>query len=915
MNKKKAIVQESLSQKLDAINKLVLEKLGKFKNDVIVIKSRNEFSKYIDECIKTGAIAIDTETNNSLDPFTCSIMGLCLFSDGQKQAYIPINHKDPITKEKLSWQLSKKDIEEELTKVKNSKVKVIMHNGKFDYEVIKHTCGIEIPPYWDTLIAAKLLNENEQSGLKHQYKSKFDKTLGENTIEKLFKGVCYAYVDPEIFALYAATDSFMTYKLYEYQRDEFKKPENIKIEKLFFEIEMPMVEIVAGMEAYGTRVDLDYQKKLVDKYNKKLLSIDQLILKELEILKPTIERWKSLPRAQVQEMIFPSEKVKKLDSFTEIYPATGERYKWGKKKCELIKDPINLSSPKQLSTLFYEVLDLPPVYSLKPTGTGKLELELLADNLQGMDDNAVFCIKNHDLLEKDFSGELKDLDENSFDDEEEEPEVLKEYKLQKEMKKFLKMASGVIYDSGIDAINEGRARIKSALRLCELLLERRETEKLITTYLSVIPALVDHWPDGKIRFQLNSIGARTGRFSSGGSWKFLKDDVPVTISGMNAQNIPNKNHEIRLLFKPDEERVFVGGDFSQQEPKLAAFLSQDKRMLETFKQGKDIYAVIAQSIFDNNYEDNLEFFDKEKKHVNLDGKERRAVGKVVILATMYGMGPSTLERQARRENDKLTKTGAQMLDDFFNDFAEVKTTIDGSQGICKIQGYIDTILGGCCRRRRLPNIRLPKYRARFIKKPDGLSIDDERRILEAYIGRANKYNNDFMPRDEFKLVQEEAKKNGVVIESNEIFIKKAQRQCFNSRIQGAAATLTKKTMILIYNDPILKELDANIVFQIHDEFILDCPKGNAKKVESRLMEIMTKSVNTLGITIGMKCDTVSENRWGEEPMTADLKKKYVELKDKKKVKDPLGELIKMFPNFPADSIIKVINNEVDVLQF
>ena len=338
-------------------------------------------------------------------------------------------------------------------------------------------------------------------------------------------------------------------------------------------------------------------------------------------------------------------------------------------------------------------------------------------------------------------------------------------------------------------------------------------------------------------------------------------------------------------------------------------------MLETFRDGKDIYAVIAQSIFENKYEDNLEFFDKEKKHVNLDGKERRAVGKVVILATMYGMGPSTLERQARRENDKLIKTGDKMLDDFFEDFADIKNTIDGSQRICRTQGYIDTILGGCCRRRRLPNIRLPRYKARFIKKPDSLNENEEKRILEAYLSRTEKYKNSFMPRDEFKLVQNEAKKNGVIIETNELFIKKAERQCFNSRIQGAAATLTKKTMILIYNDSVLRSLDANIVFQIHDEFILDCPVGNANKVENRLMEIMTKSVNTLGITVGMKCDTVIENRWGEDAMTADLKKKYVELKDKKKVNDPLGELIRMFPNFPADCITKVINNEIDVIKF
>ena len=80
----------------------------------------------------------------------------------------------------------------------------------------------------------------------------------------MFKGIQYADVQPEIFALYAATDSLMTYKLYQYQLQQMENEPNIY--KLFKETEMPLVVIVAEMELCGALVDLDYCEKLRNKY-------------------------------------------------------------------------------------------------------------------------------------------------------------------------------------------------------------------------------------------------------------------------------------------------------------------------------------------------------------------------------------------------------------------------------------------------------------------------------------------------------------------------------------------------------------------------------------------------------------------------------------------------------------------------
>ena len=87
-------------------------------------------------------------------------------------------------------------------------------------------------------------------------------------IEHLFADVEYAQVDPEIFALYAATDSFMTYKLYEWQKKQFEKLGHERLYWLFLNVEMPIVEVAAEMELTGIEIDKEYGKRLSAKYHK-----------------------------------------------------------------------------------------------------------------------------------------------------------------------------------------------------------------------------------------------------------------------------------------------------------------------------------------------------------------------------------------------------------------------------------------------------------------------------------------------------------------------------------------------------------------------------------------------------------------------------------------------------------------------
>ena len=81
---KKATASKTLSldAKLDLIRENVYRILGKYKDQTICIRDRESLTHYIDAAIANGEIAIDTETNNSLDPITCKLMGPCIYTPG-----------------------------------------------------------------------------------------------------------------------------------------------------------------------------------------------------------------------------------------------------------------------------------------------------------------------------------------------------------------------------------------------------------------------------------------------------------------------------------------------------------------------------------------------------------------------------------------------------------------------------------------------------------------------------------------------------------------------------------------------------------------------------------------------------------------------------------------------------------------
>lgn len=611
----------SIPERLAIINQRVLAVLSRQKDNVIVIKTKQAFHDYISSCIATGRIDIDTETNNSLDPVTCKIMGPCFYAPGLKQAYVPINHVDYATKQRLPWQLKESDVQEELKRVLAANTFVVMHNGKFDYEVLKCTCGVAVPPNWDTIVGARLMDENEfkdaGAKLKYIYAKYIDPEQEKYDIEELFENIQYAYVDPDIFALYAATDAMMTDKVYErLEKPFFDKPENKRLyENIFMGIEMPIVVVTAEMELAGITVDEALGAKLKDKYNAQLAAIDDKIKAKLDNLKPLVAYWKLLPSATDKPRVFPSKKSKmtpaklaatytipeyeqnpngtfKTDKAGNKLP-TGRFYKEGRPKMLQIDEDINLASPSQLAILFYDVLRI----NVKNNGrgTGEAELQDLADKLKDPGQYVSNAVKRTmaDVLEAirrmkvaeaapilqseddepaqpqrsakpaDYSMDV-DEDDEDYDADEDDEDESDDAGDSGKIKTFSVQLTKDITPDDLKTLEKEmrpafEAGIEAARSLCQAILDRRAIVKLVTTYIDVIPELAQHWPDHRIRFHLNSLGTDTGRYSSGGKIKYYDEatDTPVVVSGINIQNIPGASSgtggEVRMLFKATEK--------------------------------------------------------------------------------------------------------------------------------------------------------------------------------------------------------------------------------------------------------------------------------------------------------------------------------------------------------------------------
>ena len=202
------------------------------------------------------------------------------------------------------------------------------------------------------------------------------------------------------------------------------------------------------------------------------------------------------------------------------------------------------------------------------------------------------------------------------------------------------------------------------------ILEYRQLKKLLSTYLTALPAAINP-ATGKVHTVYNQTVTATGRISS---------------SAPNLQNIPvreEQGREIRRAFIPDDGHLFLSADYSQIELRLVADFAGDETMLEAFRNGDDIHAITAARIYHKGVD---EVTADERRHA-----------KTANFGILYGISAFGL---ASRLN--IPRGDAkQLIDNYFATFPTIHKYMSDSVELAREHGYVVTKMG---RKRRLPDI-------------------------------------------------------------------------------------------------------------------------------------------------------------------------------------------------------------------
>lgn len=216
----------------------------------------------------------------------------------------------------------------------------------------------------------------------------------------------------------------------------------------------------------------------------------------------------------------------------------------------------------------------------------------------------------------------------------------------------------------------------------------KECTKLLSTYIDKIPAVKEPKTNA-VHTTFNQYGARTGRFSSSD-----------TITKVNLQNIPSHEKRIRKIFRARDGYKLVGGDFSQIEPRVLAYVSGDEAMMDAYRHDKDLYAIMGSQVYKLPYEECREFYPDGS--VNPAGKERRTTMKSVLLGIMYERGAAAIGEQF----DRSAQWAQELINNFYKSFPKIQQLRLKVEQMAEEYGYVTTV---CGRKRRLPDMQLSDH--------------------------------------------------------------------------------------------------------------------------------------------------------------------------------------------------------------
>lgn len=263
-------------------------------------------------------------------------------------------------------------------------------------------------------------------------------------------------------------------------------------------------------------------------------------------------------------------------------------------------------------------------------------------------------------------------------------------------------------------------KMKDMHPIIPLILEYRELSKILGTYVEPLPKLVD--ANGRLHARFIQTGSRTGRMAS---------------ENPNLQNIPigsERGKVIRNAFLAEKGFVLSAFDYSQIELRIAAFLSHDKKLVEIFRNGKDVHASVA-----------AEVFGVSESEVT---KDMRRQAKVINFGILYGMGVTALQQNLGSDR----KTAQEFYNTYFEKFEGLAKYLDHTKEEANRLGYTKTFFG---RRRyfegiksKIPFIRAASERMAINAPIQGTSAD----LIKIAMDHIDKFITDNKLEDKVYLI-------------------------------------------------------------------------------------------------------------------------------------------------------------------
>lgn len=270
VNQQLDLFSENTPDESDSVKNTHSRRLENTPHEYKLVDNEEEIRKLLDFFLTQTIVSLDTETT-STNPIDAELVGLSFAAEEGKAFYVPI----PDNREKAETIVN---IFKPL--YESPQIMKVGQNIKYDMEVLMRY-GVNLSaPMFDTMIAHYLLQPEQHHGMDYLAETLLDyETIHIDTLigprGKSQKSM--REVPPALVCDYAAEDADVTLRLHNVLKPRLK---DAGMEQLFYEIEMPLVPVLAQMETDGVLLDTDALAETSRTFTERMREIEQDIYRE-----------------------------------------------------------------------------------------------------------------------------------------------------------------------------------------------------------------------------------------------------------------------------------------------------------------------------------------------------------------------------------------------------------------------------------------------------------------------------------------------------------------------------------------------------------------------------------------------------------------------------------------------------------